>query len=133
MVTQDLNDVGLIPMPDKINPIVELNENLSVQMDFVKIKDEQEIMALGMKEESELVLSVIAIGIKSILTPEGEQDNLSLEDKIYFTDNIPQPLYAKLTQWHEDFHFGIDMKKKIVCIHCKKESDFTLDADNFFF
>jgi len=133
LITEDLGDVKIIKMPDKINPIVELDDNLSVQMDFVKIKDEQEILDLGLETETELLLSIIAISVKSIMTPEGDQDDLSLEDKIFFTDNIPQPMYEKLTQWHDEFHFGIDMKRKVKCMHCKEESDFTLDADNFFF
>ena len=126
-------DIETIPMPDKINPIVQLDDNLSVQMDYVKIKDEQEIMAMGMDAEAELLLSIIAISVKSIMTPDGDQDDLTLDDKIFFTDNIPQPMYEKLTQWHDDFHFGINMQKKVKCIHCKKDSDFTLEADNFFF
>ena len=133
MIVFDLDDIKITPMPDKVNPIVELDDNLSCQMDFVKIKDEQEIFNLGLKSEPELLLSVIAVSIKSIMTPEGDQDDLSVQDKIYFTDNIPQQLYEKLTDWHEQYTFGIDMSQKVICKHCKKESDFTLDADNFFF
>jgi phage FluMu protein Com len=133
LITEDLNNSKIIKMPKKINPIVKLDDNLSVRMDFVKIKDEQAILDFGLKTEAELLLSIIAISVKSIITPEGEQDDLPLADKIYFTDNIPQPMYEKLTQWHDQFHFGVDMKRKIKCVHCKEESDFTLDADNFFF
>ena len=133
LVTEDLAKIKAIPMPDKINPIVQLDDNLSVQMDFVKIKHEQEILDMGMDTEAELLLSIIAISVKSIMTPEGDQDNLTLTQRIFFTDNIPQPLYEKLTDWHDQFHFGIDLKRKVKCIHCQEESDFTLDADNFFF
>ena len=132
-LTEDLNDIEVIPIPSKINPIVTLDENLSVIMDYVKIGDEKEILEMGMKSEPELLLSVIAVSVKGIITPEGEQTDLSLEDKIYFTDNIPQPFYEKLTNWHDEFHFGVNMKRKIKCVHCKEESDFTLEADNFFF
>ncbi len=133
LITEDLSNVEIIKMPTKINPIIVLDDNLSVQMDFVKIKDEQEILDFGLETETELLLSIIAISVKAIITPEGAQDDLSLKDKIFFTDNIPQPMYEKLTQWHDQFHFGINMTRKVKCVHCNKESDFTLDADNFFF
>jgi hypothetical protein len=120
-------------MPVQMNPIVILDDNLSVQMDYVKIKDEQEILDMGMESETELLLSVIAVSIKAIISPEGSQDNLSLQDRIYFTDNIPQQLYRKLTKWHDDNHFGVDMNKNLKCVHCGKESDQKMDADNFFF
>ena len=87
----------------------------------------------GKYTNQHMLLSIIAISIKSIMTPDGDRDDLTLEEKIYFTDNIPQQLYEKLTAWHDKFHFGVVMKKKIKCIHCNKKSDFSLDADNFFF
>ena len=59
LITEDLNDVKLIPMPTKINPLVVLDENLSVQMDFVKISDERAILDMGLDTEAELLLSII--------------------------------------------------------------------------
>jgi DNA-directed RNA polymerase subunit RPC12/RpoP len=133
IITENLNNITVLPMPVQMNPIVILDDNLSVQMDYVKIKDEQEILDMGMESETELLLSVIAVSIKAIISPEGSQDNLSLQDRIYFTDNIPQQLYRKLTKWHDDNHFGVDMNKNLKCVHCGKESDQKMDADNFFF
>lgn len=133
IISEDLNNITVIPMPAKMNQIVQLDDNLSVQLDYVKIKHEQEILNMGMESEAELLLSVIAVSIKAIISPDGSQENLSLRDRIYFTDEIPQQLYTKLTQWHDDYHFGIDMNKSIKCVHCGEESEHKMDADNFFF
>lgn len=133
IITEDLNNLDVTEKPVKLNPIVQLDKNLSVEMDYVRIKDEREILSLGMEKEHELLLSIIATSVSAIMTPEGDQENLSLRDKIFFTDNIPQPLYEKLTEWHDQFHFGASLNKKIVCRHCDKKSDYALEADNFFF
>lgn len=128
----DLSELKVTPVPEKVNPVVELDDNISVELGFPTLADEHELLSHGIKDETAMALSIIAVSLKSIITPDGAQDRLSLDEKIFFTDEIPNEMYEKLLKWHDDNDFGIELKIDLDCVHCGDKKPTIINADSFF-
>ncbi len=141
---QDVNfeDIPIIPKKDNINHLVTLTDDLSVTLRFVTRAQELEAydafdtiddssMKRSMKE-AETGILLEAQSIDQIITPSGPDENVDIWDKKYLLENIPQPLYKKLADWHEDNNFGPDMNINISCPHCVYETKTDLTQLDFF-
>jgi hypothetical protein len=133
MITIDLSGLVVTPIPENIDPIVKLDDNFSVELDFITLAHERELLESGIDNETDMTLSVIAASIQAIHTPAGIQTGMTLKDKIFFTDEIPQPLYEKIVDWHGKNDFGIELETTLKCPHCEKERKTTIEPDSFFF
>ena len=143
--TQNLGNVDIskmknIPMPEEIDYIVTLDENLSLRMKYVtrgEIKKLYDVHEPGEKDSSTQNLAELAIinqaaSIESIITPEGEETP-SWEDKLEFANDIPQLFYEKMSDWLRKYNFGIDFTYNLKCKGCKKSSREEVPLEDFFF
>ena len=134
--TIDFEKIEVKEMPKNVNHIVKITDELSIEMDYETRQDEliafdffNELKKDLKKEQwdTELNLCVLAQTIKEIITPDGPQEDITINDKKYLIENIPQPLYQKITKWHEENAFGPDLTVEIKCPHCNftKKEDIT--------
>jgi len=140
IISIDLDKVKITSMPEDVNPIVKLDENISVSMRHLKISDEKEIFKIlgaaddktsDLVAESELAMWMLAASIEQIITPDGKQ-RPDLINKKYFVENIPTFLYEKILEWHDIYDFGVDMEIEIKCKSCQHTEEIDTSPDNFF-
>lgn len=126
--------------------IVKLNENISVRLSIVtrnmqssafdffmkKHKADKEKITDNMKAV-ELSTLIQAMSIVSIITPEGEETGLPLEDRVFLLDNISQTELEKITKWYDDNDFGIDFSFDIKCPQCGFTEKKAVPVENFFY
>jgi len=124
--------------------IVKLNDNISVRLSLVtRNMQKQAIDMINDKHKGEdiseiqktLELTTVLYGlsIKSIITPEGEEDNLPLEDKIFLLDNIQQSEQEKISEWYDKNEFGIDFSFDVECAQCHYKEKKAVPVENFFY
>lgn len=139
----DLDTLPITPIPD-IGHIIKVNDDISVEMDFLKRKDEFEATEAlkilketsdfsDLQEQAEFALLLEASGIKNIIVPEGKQEDITIFDKKYFLENIPKFLYQNIKDWYEKSDFGVEFFISIECEHCGKNKEINIPYDNFFF
>lgn len=144
--TVNLDKLPIDPFPDEIQRIIKINDDISVEMDLLKRRDEFEAVEClkvlksqtkftALQEQAEFALLLEAAGIRRIIMPEGEQteEDLSLFDKKYFLENIPKFLYQKIKDWYSRYDFGVDFRIDIKCDHCGDSKKIEIPYDNFFF
>jgi hypothetical protein len=81
----------------------------------------------------EITTFLYALSIVSITTPNGTDENLSLEDRIFFLDNIQQSEQELITSWFDKNDFGIDFSFDVVCNQCKNAETKAVPVENFFY
>ncbi len=81
----------------------------------------------------EITTFLYALSIVSITTPNGTDENLSLEDRIFFLDNIQQSEQELITSWFDKNDFGIDFSFNVVCNQCKNAETKAVPVENFFY
>lgn len=127
--------------------VIHLNDNISLKMDIVtrtiqRQANEIATKALEGDERNELnefrkdilVATVTtAMCIKEIITPDGIEADVSLQDKIYLLDNITQLEMEKITNWFINNDFGLEFKMDIVCQHCGEKEVREIPFENFFY
>lgn len=138
----DFDSIPVIPKKDDIDPLVTLTDDLSVTLRFITREQELEayeafesIEQDDMKQaskEAEVAIFLEAQSIDQIITPDGPEDDISIWDKKYLLENIPQPLYKKIADWHADNNYGPDMRVEIKCPFCKFETESDLQDIDFF-
>ena len=151
----DLDKLPFTPKESEINPFVEVNENITVALDFIKRQDQQlaaNIVNQNQKEMThmqklaDMSLIATALTIQVFITPEGEDEEVSIEDKVYFLENLQQKEFEKITGWYGDNNFGIDFVAEMKCPHivppkrkggpgksCEFTEQMTIPLENFFF
>ena len=120
--------------------VVKLNENLKIRLSHITRKMQKDLREyLNSKnltdhqKEIEEATSLYSFAIMSVITPEGEETNLSIDDKVYLIDNIPQGEIDKISNWFENNDFGVDFSFDVVCAHCQNVEKKVIPLDNFFF
>jgi hypothetical protein len=153
--TVNLGEMELKEFPAEIDYNVELSENISIELQFVTRFEQMEAFAFvdSMKEEMtdiqkrvEAAMVLNAIAIKSITTPEGKDTEVPIEDKKYLLEEIPRPMYEKVTEWFDKNSFGYDFTFVIDCKHfkpsgkkgvpsekCGFKQETVIPLENFFF
>jgi rRNA maturation protein Nop10 len=119
---------------------VQLNDNISVELSLITRGMQKQAMKIvtdmkkemgDMQRRAEIVTITTAQAIKAIITPEGKEIP-SLEDRVYFINNINQGELEKLTQWLQDHDFGIDFSFDTVCPHCGDKQRREVPIEDFF-
>lgn len=128
---------------DKIEDVVKLDDNISLRMGFVTRKMEKEAFELAKKimgssknnalKQAETAVIMQALAVKSIITPDGEDNNINVMEKKYLLETIPQQLYEKVQEWFNQNSFGVDFKTSISCISCDYKKEINIPVEDFFF
>lgn len=119
---------------------VKINDNVSVTL---KIMTRQMQFEVGeyikgkelTDDQKDIETNVLtyAIAIESIITPDGVENDLTLEDKVYFIENITPPEKELIGAWFEKNSFGLDFKFNVKCIHCGNEVEREIPLHDFFY
>jgi hypothetical protein len=122
----DLNNLKVVKLRDKeSNNIVKLTDNLSIRMSNIIRGAQKEIyrkLRSLKKNDSQynvdFSIYTISCGIVGIITPDGEDNDITLDDKKYLVENIPTGLYEKISDWYSDNNFGIIFEYDLKCKNC---------------
>lgn len=125
--------------------VVVLNDNISVRLVLVTRELQHQafeifkskhvdIEKVGEIERTlEMTTLLYALCIKGIITPEGEETDVPLEEKIFLLDNIQQSEQEKISNWFENNDFGIDFSFDTTCAHCGFKERKGVPVENFFY
>ena len=137
----DYEDIKQLPVPEDIDYIVRLTDELSVSMQYITRADELLVFDIARKnnkgmtqnqKEAEVSLFLEALSVDKIITPQGPQDDVTVFDKKYLLEQLPQPLYEKIGEWHEKYKFGPQLEINIKCPHCEYEMEENVSELSFF-
>lgn len=137
----------IVEQPEKIDwNIVKLNDNIAVRLnlvtrkiqqeafDFFKAKHNNNIEGVSDIEKTlDVTTTLYALCIKSIITPEGEESDIPLDERIFLLDNIKQEEQEKISKWFDDNNFGIEFSFETKCIHCGHSEKKEVPVENFFY
>jgi hypothetical protein len=136
----DLKKLKVSKLPKEFKNIVKLDNNISVRMDFPRRIDQKlayEIIKEAgdineAQRTAELGVIVTALTMKSIITPAGEDQKVTIEDKIFLLEGISTTMYEKIANWSTT-NFGVDFQTTIKCKSCKHQKTIDIPPENFFF
>ena len=77
-----------------------------------------------------MALFTHATGIKSITTPDGTEEDVSIVDRKYLLENISTGSYDDIKEWYNNNDFGVDFTFKIVCGNCDNDHKFDIPLHN---
>lgn len=125
--------------PERENEI-KLNDKLSIGIDFVTRKEQKEVYEKLKNNEYDsetqklvdLTFLNLAHAIKWIKINGNKDDELTLEDKEYIIDNSSETLLEKIKDWIDKYDFGLNLKYKDKCPHCKNEEEVIISEDKIF-
>ncbi|HRR48413.1 MAG TPA: hypothetical protein P5293_00335 [Bacteroidales bacterium] len=131
------------PQKDVSEPdIVKINDNISVRMSLITRgmqKQAMEWVKVNYPEVSDAekaihtMTAILALAIQGIITPDGEEKDLSIEDRIYLLDSLTEQEEVKLPKWFEKYDFGVDFSINIKCPQCGYQSKRDVPLEDFFF
>lgn len=122
----DLTHIDCKELSDDVDYTIKINKNLSIEMQLLKRKDMKDIYAYirknKYKDEKERDINIAfvayAASIKSISFDGKVNEDLSLEDKSYFLNNIAENIFDIIVKWNDDNDFGIKISFEDICPHC---------------
>ena len=133
------------PMPENIDYNVEIiPDMITVRLKHLIRREEKEIydlwetfkkekVYLNEKEaDADLSFLLEAQSIDAIITPQGEQENLTILDKKYLLENIPETLWKEVNDWKEKNNFGPELSIKVKCPHCDFTASQSIEDTDFF-
>jgi len=129
--SQVLQSVNLAKLPvtrliEEVDHIVKLNDSISVELDFIKRRDQviaydivnQTFGNLSpLQKATEAALVANALAIKAVITPDGKDDDISIEDKKFLLENVPRGEYDLINNWFENYNFGVEFSFELQCKH----------------
>lgn len=131
-------NVNFTELKDDIEPVLNINKDLSIELKLLTRKDQKEIfdfvkkMNVQNKKEELITIAYVsyAASIKSITYKNKVKEDLSLKDKLYFVENITEEVLKNIKQWNDDNDFGIDLDFEIVCPHCGDVRKIKIDTSD---
>lgn len=127
-LVQDLVDFELKIMP-----------TLTINMRFLTVADELEVLTRldkslsDTQKSAELVISMVASSIDSIVVNGKLIADMSFEDKKFFLEELPTSIYHSMTQWLDANSYGTDFKIENPCHSCGNVLELDATPENFFF
>jgi len=124
--------------------VVKINDNISVRLSLIT-RDMQDTAYNIFTEKYKnaeisdlertltITTTLYGLSIIGIITPEGEETDLPLEERIFFLDNIQQSEQDKISGWFDTNDFGIDFSFDVVCSHCGYKERKEVPVENFFY
>jgi hypothetical protein len=70
--------------------------------------------------------------IDKIVTPDGVDENIPYESRLYFIENLLPTETNKISQWLSDNNFGLDFTWTSKCSKCGDETKEEISLENFF-
>jgi Zn finger protein HypA/HybF involved in hydrogenase expression len=125
--------------PKDVDYNIQLTDDLSVVLRYTKVEHEHEAFVAWranltgnkMADRADCGLFMEAQMIDQIVTPNGSED-VSILDKKYLIENIPQPVYQKIKDWYDENRFGPVMQVSIECPHCGHTDSENITNMDFF-
>jgi hypothetical protein len=143
--SQSINRVDLNNLPTKgidkgLKTVAELSQGIKVHLKYLKRGDQKEVKSNLLKktmseisQAAELQTYYNALTIAKIETPNGIDEDLSLQDRKFFLDSIPLQEYEKIKEVLKEMEFGVNLEYEIKCIKCSFEQTTTIPLENNFF
>jgi hypothetical protein len=143
--TQSVQSIDLSELPVKkldkdINNVIKISDNLSVKISHVTRGKQKEAYAQikdttlsDTQRITEMALYTHAAAIESIIVPDGEINDASLNDRKYLIENISSESYGEIRKWFDENDFGIEFSYTIRCKGCDKTEKIDIPVENFFF
>lgn len=111
---------------DDIEYKIELGPKSYIELQHITRGDMKEILKLEKtmksKNDREKALNIAflayAASIKTITFNGTTNEDLSLNDKLYFLENIAESIFDKITTWVNDNDFGLELNFDNICPHC---------------
>jgi hypothetical protein len=144
-VEDNIIEEPIINIPDNEWDVVKINDNISVRLNLVTRNIQQEAFNyfkqkhedINKVSEIEKTLDVTttlyALCIKGVITPEGEETDLPLEERIFLLDNIKQEEQEEISKWFDKNNFGIEFSFDAKCLHCGHTEKKEVPVENFFY
>jgi len=141
-ITKDLNDLKCTKKSYDNNTF-KINKNLSCTIDQITRGEQKKIYEMINKENienSNLRIAQIAtysyaMSMRTFYTPEGETNDVSIEDKVNIIDGtFNDDQYNKFVKWYSDNSFGIDFVFEFECSNkeCNNKEIYSIPLTNFF-
>lgn len=135
-----IDKMKLIPLPEEVDYIIPLDENLSLRMKYLtrgevkQIYSESEMAegATPSQRIAELAMINNAASIENIISPDGEESP-TWQEKVEFLDEAPQSFYEKITDWIKEYNYGVDFSYKLKCKGCGRTIAQEVPLEDFFF
>lgn len=136
--TISFDDVTATELDDDVNYNIKFNDNLELELKFITRKDQKEILNLlkktkfkNKKEELiQLAFMSYAASINSIKFNGTFNEDLKLEDKMYFIENTSEDIFNKIKKWNDDNDFGVSLSFTKQCPHCKNEYTISVNSQD---
>lgn len=124
--TINFTNIDCIELNDDIDYKIMLDKKSYIEMRYLKRKDLTEMLKYEkkMKYNNELEKKVnmaflaYASSIKSISFEGKTDENLTLDDKVYFLDNVSENILTRIADWTSKNDFGISLEFDNICPHC---------------
>lgn len=122
----NLTKIDYKELNEDVDYKIMLDKKSFIEMKYLKRKDLRDILnyekTIKCKNETEKQLNLTflsyAASIKSITFEGKTNENLTLDEKFYFLNNVAESILAKITKWLSDNDFGISLEFDDVCPHC---------------
>ena len=140
----DLNRLKIDKINKDRNPLITFdNTKISVELDYVKRKDQIEVTDFVYKkrktntdEEKDIdsAILTLASSIKKIILPDGNIiDEPTIEEKEMIINSLDEKEYQKFLDWFEKNKFGFDFRYKIKCNRCNDfDEEIVVPIEDFF-
>jgi len=141
-ITKDLNTIKETKKSFE-NDTFKINENLSCKLDQITRGEQKKIYEMVEKENitndtlkmAQIATYSYAMSMRSFVTPEGETDDVSMDDKINIIDGtFNDEQYNQFVKWFADNFFGIDFTFNFQCSNteCNNKETYSIPLNNFF-
>ena len=134
--TIDISKLNVTEMEIKEEKIKVLDNNLTLNMGFFT-RGEQKKAYINIspnlsntEKQVEMMLADLALMVRSIVSPEGEETP-EISEKMEFIGDLPQQDYDTLMKWKKENDFGIDLTVNLRC-RCGYTEKITMPLNDFF-
>ena len=136
----NLDDMPVKRLPEEFDNSITLTDDIGVTLRHLKRSDFKEISQFldTSKKRTETQINsgiqtgLFAAGIESVATPDGIEEDLNIQSRIYLVENIPTYGYEKIKDWYEDNDFGVEMSVSVSCHNCGYTEETDIPMGDFF-
>jgi hypothetical protein len=137
----NLDELELIELDTELDTVVELSNDIKVHLRHMKRKHQiQEIKSKNFPKtltdrQMGYTFQVFfhACAINKIETPSGVDENININDRVYFIEHIPMYEMDKIKERVDQMSFGWKLEYLSKCVHCKYENKEIVPIQNNFF
>lgn len=138
-IVQDLDKLETTRLKDlgELNTTIDITDQLSIEVWFITRGEEKEALQRvnsdAVQKDSEYHLNILTQSIKSVISPDGKEENLEFDDRQYIMDNLTTKNLHKISSWFENNNFGVDFRIDKTCRSCGYKEKTIIPMQNFFF